>query len=175
METERRLYLLRHAKSDWADPGTPDHDHPLADRGRRAGEALRRHLADQNVEIDLVLCSTARRTRETWAAVESGVSGNPEVRFEPTIYEASPGTLLHLLQEVPADTVAVLLVGHNPGIGDLALGLAGGSRAGTVDDLRGGYPTGALSSFTLTSTWVDLGRDGARLESVVRPRELPDA
>jgi phosphohistidine phosphatase len=118
----RRLVLLRHAKSDW--PDVPDHDRPLAKRGRRDAPVVGRWLKREGYVPGFVLCSTARRTRETWklAAPETGAS--PQIRYERKAYAATAGTLLELVGGIPAQYKTALLIGHNPGISHLAVLLA---------------------------------------------------
>jgi phosphohistidine phosphatase len=166
----KRLYLLRHAKSSWKDDSLPDHDRPLAGRGRRAAKAIARHLRQQGIEPELVLCSSARRARETLDRVEPAL-GKSTVRIEDGLYAASASMLLDRLRSV-ADTVeSVMLIGHNPGLQDLALGLARPSPH--ADDLATKYPTAALATLELSaSTWRELGSDTAELAELVRPRDL---
>ena len=162
-----RLYLLRHAKSSWDHPELADHDRPLAKRGRRATKALARYLREHEIAPELVLCSTARRARETLERIEPAL-GTPSVRYESELYAASAGALLERLREVPDEVSSVMLIGHNPGIEELAHGLAG-----PAPELGAKFPTGALAMLTLTGArWRDLDRGGARLVGFVRPRDL---
>jgi phosphohistidine phosphatase len=165
----KRLYLLRHAKSSWKDTSLPDHDRPLAGRGRRAAKAIARHMQDHGIEPELVLCSTAQRARETLDKIERAL-GAP-VRFEDDLYAASAPALLERLQRVPATVESVMLIGHNPGLQDLALDLARPSR--TVGELAAKYPTAALATLAFPgSSWQELDHDSAELVALVRPREL---
>jgi phosphohistidine phosphatase len=115
--TERTLVLLRHAKAEPPDDGT-DADRPLTARGHADAAAAGAWLARHGVRPDVVLCSTARRTRQTWLGVATLLTGpaGPVVRYEPSAYEASPAGLLGLVRSVPPEAVTVLLVAHNPGI-----------------------------------------------------------
>ena len=110
----RRLILLRHAKSDW--PDVPDRDRPLAKRGRRDAPRIGRWLHDHGYLPDVVICSPARRTEQTWELVAPELAGAPSVRFEPRAYAASALTLRSLLQELPGRYRAALLIAHNPGL-----------------------------------------------------------
>jgi phosphohistidine phosphatase len=123
-----RLVLLRHAKSDW--PDVADHDRPLAKRGRRDAPAAGRWLGESGYVPDAVVCSTAARARETWELAAAGLTAAapgaaPEVHFEPRIYEASVLGLLMLVREFAPQWRTVLLIGHNPGLAELVIGLAG--------------------------------------------------
>ena len=100
MTATRRLILLRHAKSDW--PDVPDRDRPLAKRGRRDAPKIGRWLRDRAYLPEIVICSDARRTRQTWDRVARELGGSPSVTFEPRAYAASAMTLLYLVMELPA-------------------------------------------------------------------------
>jgi phosphohistidine phosphatase len=166
----RRLYVLRHAKSSWKQPGLADHDRPLAGRGRHAGEALARHLREQRIEPQLVLCSTALRARETLEHIVPAL-GTRAVHFESELYGASAGVLLERLRSVPDTVESVLLIGHNPGVQELALNLAG--EAPQSGRLAAKYPTAALATFAYAGTsWHDLSPGTADLIGFVRPRDL---
>jgi phosphohistidine phosphatase len=166
----KRLYLLRHAKSSWKDPGLDDHDRPLAGRGRRAAETIARYLREQDIAPELVLCSTARRARETLERVEPAHEERA-VRLEPGLYGASSSALLERLRGVPDAVGSVLLIGHNPGLQRLALELA--RPAPALHELEAKYPTAALATLVLQGpTWHDLDRGTAELVGFVRPRDL---
>jgi phosphohistidine phosphatase len=167
----RRLWLLRHAKSSWDEHGLPDHERPLAPRGRRATEAVARHLEANEIRPGLVVCSTARRARETLAGVLPALGTGLTVRFDDAVYTFDHGELLTVVREVPDDQGSVLLVGHNPALERLAAELA---REGPrLADLREKYPTGALAGLDLeVDAWADAAPACARLTSFVTPREL---
>ena len=121
-DTTRRLILLRHAKSDW--PDVPDQDRPLAKRGRRDAPRIGRWLHEHGYQPDVAVVSAATRTRQTWDLVAPELGGSPAVRFEPRAYAASALTLLYLAQELPERYRTALLIGHNPGLSELATSLA---------------------------------------------------
>ncbi len=114
----RRIVLFRHAKADW--PQVPDHERPLAERGRTDAAVAGRKLADTGITFDLALCSTATRTRETWKLAVHELSHRPKTVYEERVYEASPGELIAVLNEVPDEVRNVILIGHNPGVHGLA-------------------------------------------------------
>jgi len=148
------LYLLRHAKSSWEHYDLPDHDRPLAPRGQRAAETMARHIRASGIAPELVLCSTARRARETLAGI--GLEGE----LEPGLYGASAAALAARLADVEASSV--MLIGHNPGLHDLALRLLRDPPA----ELEAKFPTGALVA-------IELDEDGsAELLEFTRPRDL---
>ena len=167
------LYLLRHAKSSWDDVGLADRDRPLAPRGRKAARRIAEHLAGAEVPPALVLCSSAVRTRQTLDAVLPSLADDPEVLVEDGLYGALADSLLARLRAVPAGVPSVLLIGHNPGIGDLALELAGRGDTAALQRLREGYPTGALATLAIEDGgWAELADGGAELTDYVVPREL---
>lgn len=133
----RRLILTRHAKSSWDDPTMSDHDRPLNRRGLRSALELGDWLASRGYEPEEVLCSTARRTQETWARVASAtLEVRPLIRMEPGLYHASPDQMLQLLRRASHPTV--MMIGHNPGIAELAAQLP--ARPPMNPDFRR-YPT----------------------------------
>jgi phosphohistidine phosphatase len=176
----RQLYVLRHAKSSWEEPGQDDHDRPLAPRGRRALTALRRHVREGGIRPELVLCSPARRTRETLEGVDPG----GEVLIEEGLYTASGAQVLERLRQVPDEVRSVMVVGHNPAMQALVLRLAGtdSHRASDALDTAGGYPnlgavqrkfpTGALATLSFQGPWSELEPGCARLSGLVRPKDL---
>jgi len=174
----RRLVLLRHAKSAW--PDVPDHDRPLAGRGIRAAPVMGRWLRDAGLVPDLVLCSTARRARETWQYAQTGLAAKPPVRFEDKIYGEDGTGLLALIREVPPATDTVLLIGHNPAIEDLALMLAdpgaagpGAAAPGDLERMRAKFPTAAIAVLQIAGAWRGLAPGQAVLTAFVTPRDLP--
>lgn len=166
----KRLYLLRHAKSSWKQPELADHDRPLAGRGRRAAKAIARHMRDEAIAPELVLCSTARRARETLERIEPAL-GNAAVRHERELYGASAAALLERLRAVPDDVASVLLIGHNPAIEQLAHNLARPSPKRRK--LEAKFPTAALATLEFGgAAWRDLDHGEADVVDLVRPRDL---
>jgi phosphohistidine phosphatase len=173
----RQLLLLRHAKSSWEDANLSDHDRPLDPEGQSAAQAVRQGLVRLGLRPQLVLVSSARRTRETLELLEP-LAGPPRIHRSSDLYLASPRQILEKLVEVPADTTSVLVIGHNPGLHDLAmtltgahamsLGLQGSAR------LARSFPTAALAEFSLAGDWRTLP-DGARLVRFLTPHDLEQA
>ena len=168
----RRLLVLRHAKSSWKNAHLADHDRPLAPRGRRAAEALAQHFATIDPPPALVLCSTARRARDTLEPVLARLPEGTEVLVEDGLYGATAAELLARLHLVDDATPGVLLVGHNPGLEDLVRGLARQGDAGLVARLHAKFPTGALATLTFAGSWQALGSGPATLEAFVVPGDL---
>lgn len=170
-DATRRLILLRHAKSDW--PDVPDRDRPLAKRGRRDAPRIGHWLRDHGYLPDVVVCSNARRTRQTWDLVAPELGRSPSVTFEPRAYAASAQTLLYLAQELPGKYRAALLIGHNPGVAELANSLAGpptGNGKHPTVDLR--FPTAAVAIFEFDGGWPALSPGQARLLAYTAPADL---
>jgi phosphohistidine phosphatase len=169
----RRLLLLRHAKSSWEHVGRGDHDRPLAPRGRRAVEKLRRHLAELGTPPALVLCSTARRTVETWQGIASAFPAGTPVEMSDDIYGATAGELFERVRKAPADAPCVLVIAHNPGLVDLALDLIATGDVDLRRRLASKFPTGALATLLVPDPWAELGWGTAELAAYVVPAELP--
>jgi phosphohistidine phosphatase len=170
----KTLLLLRHAKSAWSDPKLDDHDRPLNGRGERAAKAVADHIAGQGLRPDLILCSTAIRTRQTLAPLIKRLgTPAPPISLESGLYLASEVALLARLQAVADDVPTLLLIGHNDGIGQLAADLAGSGPPEALSALREKYPTGALAVLGLRDgPWSDLQVGSAVLLNFVRPRDL---
>src|SRR5665811_2327735 len=150
---ERTLLLLRHAKAEQA-PGKPDHDRKLAPRGRKDARAVGEWLRDAahagglpSSVVDLTLCSTSERTRQTLDAVCAGGASIKEARFDTRIYDGSAASLMDVLREVPDSVSTVLMIGHAPGIPVLATALArdGDGSTDAAERLSQGFPTCALA------------------------------
>jgi phosphohistidine phosphatase len=167
-EPRRRLYLLRHAKSSWGDPGLADHERPLAPRGEKAAREMAEHARKGGIEPALVLCSTALRARQTLAAL----SFAGEVSYEDGLYGASAGELVARLRRLPDELGTAMVVGHNPGLQELALLLIEGVGHPALARLHDKLPTGALVTLGFQGPWAALGEGTATLEDLVVPAEL---
>ncbi len=171
----RQLLLLRHAKSSWDDPRLPDHARPLNTHGRRAAEAVRGVLSGLGLRPDLVLVSSARRTLQTLGALEPWDDA-PAVEPLDALYLASADDLLSAVRTGAREAGCVMLVGHNPGLHELALLLSGpGSEAAQRAQLENAFPTASLAVLSVASQWSELGAGGGALRHFVRPADLPDA
>jgi len=153
------LYLLRHAKSSWDDPGLVDHDRPLAPRGRRNASAIADHLRAEGIVPELVLCSTAQRARETLAALLPALDGESEMLVESGLYASSADELLARLHAVPEHVSSVLVIAHNPGLEDLAARLA-------PDEAPDRFPTAALLALESGGTWASLGESPCHVRTL---------
>ena len=165
----KRLILLRHAKSDYPE-NVPDHDRPLAKRGRRDAPLVGDWLRESGYIPDVVVCSTAARAVQTWQRVASSLGASPPVRYERRVYLASVLGLLMLVREFAADAGAVAGVGHNPGIAELAAGLAG-----QEDHTALRFPTAAVAVLDLPSSWASAETGTATLLALATPATMREA
>lgn len=160
----KRLILLRHAKSSWAEAEQKDHERPLNKRGRKSAKAIGKWLNGLNIQPDVILCSDAVRTRETHKRLK--IDG--ELRLRPDLYLADADTILGVLQE--AEGACVMIIGHNPGIGEFAQRLVASPppHARFAD-----YPTGATLIVDIPLDDWTAGHFGtSRVVNFITPREL---
>jgi phosphohistidine phosphatase len=171
------LMLLRHAKSSWAESGLADLDRPLNERGKRDAIAMGRHMAGLGLVPQRVLCSPARRTRQTWKRVARQLGGAPQASFETSLYDFGDGSnLLDLIHQEGGPVQSLLLIGHNPAIGALATSLTGAGAPNLREELAMKYPTGALAVIVFDGKdWTGLRRHGGTLLRFDRPKELTEA
>jgi phosphohistidine phosphatase len=161
--TERTLVLLRHSKSDWST-GADDVRRPLASRGRRQAPEAGRWLAAHTGLIDLAVVSPAERARATWQLASSELPLPPRTRYDERLYAASERTLMAVVRELSDDLGCVVLVGHNPGLEDLASTLAGRWVH---------LPTSALAVLSVPGGWSTVGAATSVLRASGRPPAPP--
>ncbi len=167
------LLLLRHAKSRWDDPGLEDFDRPLAARGREAAVRMGAYMARQGLAPALILCSSAVRARQTLELVRPHLGGNPATQFADGLYLATPAALLQRLRKLGADVETVLLIGHNPGMHNLAVNLSGSGEKKSLEALAGKFPTAALAVLTFNEhEWSQIAAGGGRLCDFMTPKRL---
>jgi phosphohistidine phosphatase len=169
--SRKELLLMRHAKSDW-DSGIPrDFDRCLSPRGLRDARRMGRWIADASAVPDHVVCSPAKRVRETVELVLSELGLDPSVvQWEERIYEAAPSDLLHVLGKLPAAATRVLMVGHNPGMEMLVAHLARDPLRLTENGKL--FPTATLARLECEAEWNLLPVSGCKVLDLVRPKEL---
>ncbi|MEV6418659.1 histidine phosphatase family protein [Streptomyces sp. NPDC051662] len=169
-ETARRIVLLRHAKADW--PDVSDHERPLADRGRADASVAGRRLAETGISVDLALCSTSLRTRETWKLAVQELPQRPRTVYEDRVYDAGLGELIALLNETPDEVNDLLLVGHNPGMHALADALSGEGEGGTIARMtRTGFPTASFAVIVLNGSWKSVEHGVGKLVDFWSPHD----
>jgi phosphohistidine phosphatase len=174
----KSLTLLRHAKSGWDDPVTRDFDRPLNPRGRRAARTVGAEMKARGLVFELVLASPARRVVETLDEIAGGY-GAIAPRYDERLYLAAAATLLDIVRHAPDDVGRLLLVGHNPGLEQLALRLARGDALRGEVEIK--YPTGTVAEIELPAEhWTEVKHGTGRIVRFIRPRDLdpelgPDA
>lgn len=168
----KTLTLLRHAKSGWDDPRTRDFDRPLNAKGKRAAASIGEHFRQHGCEFDHVLASPALRVVETLEQVEAAYGRTLAPVWDRRIYLASAVSLLDVVHESPVAARHVLLVGHNPGLEDLALWLTPEGESALRGLLEAKYPTATIARLTFDGAWRELAAGGATLTGFVRPRDL---
>jgi phosphohistidine phosphatase len=167
------LHLLRHAKSS-AKENVEDYERPLSGRGRKTARRVGRNLSAELGAIHLVLCSSARRTRETLDFVLDEFSPRPRTSIEDELYLASREKLTARLGRLDARDVNVLLIGHNPGLHELAVALADENSPAFRALASGKFPTAAYASFRVPADWSVLGSSRHELIGYVTPASLAD-
>lgn len=168
------LHLLRHAKSS-AGEGIEDHERPLSRRGREAARRIGKHFMEAVGAVDLVLCSSSRRTRETLDLVLTEFSTRPRCMIEDGLYLAGRERLIERLRRLDARDANVLVIGHNPGLHDLASGLADESSPAFDELVSGKFPTAAYASFNIPTDWPVFGFSRYQLFGYVTPKSLSRA
>jgi phosphohistidine phosphatase len=167
------LSLLRHAKSSWNNPVLPDQDRPLATRGVTDAPLMGRAMAERGIDPDLVLCSSARRTRDTLALVLPELKVEPEVVYKHELYHPSPGEMLEILRDAPPSASRLLIVGHNPEIQAFALDLVGSGPKHYRDRLEEKFPTAGLAVINFTSgSWKGVAVNSGSLNLFLSPKEV---
>ncbi len=162
------LWIIRHAKSSWADPGQADFDRPLNARGLRDGKGMMRWMRAQARSPQRIVSSDAARARATAEFVREGFSVTPDhLLFDHRLYHASPETLLEVVRELPDECPSVALVGHNPGSTEFVNAIVG--RV-VIDDL----PTFGIALVTLPERWLDARFAGATFVALQTPKTLSD-
>jgi phosphohistidine phosphatase len=173
--SERTLLLLRHAKAVPAESADGDAERALAPRGKRQARTLAGWFRGPGVVPDHVLSSPSARTRETLDIVRSGFGAAPPVEFDPVLYLAPWPAILERIRRVPEDAKSVLVVGHNPGLHELAVSLAVMSPIKRRHVLMGKFPTGALARFAVERPWRDFNRASITLVETLTPADLDPA
>ncbi|MEM9644346.1 MAG: histidine phosphatase family protein [Planctomycetota bacterium] len=161
----RRLMLMRHAKSDWADESLRDHDRPLNRRGRRDVPRMADWMRQLGRLPDQILCSSSTRTEETSRRLLDAWGVDVQVRLISSLYLAAPATIVDAIEEHGGDAATLLVIAHNPGMAGLVSGLAGRSIE---------MPTAAIGVFDVDlSAWQAFGSSrGVSLVDFAKPKEL---
>ncbi len=170
----RTVSLYRHAKSSWDDPSLDDFDRGLSKRGKASAPRMGAHIREAGLDPDLVLCSKAARTRETFA-LTFGADAASQVQFEQRLYLACASTMLDMLRALRDEVGHVMILGHNPGLHALALDLFSRGEPASVDAVCRKFPTCGLAVIDVDiDAWRGLGVGDGYLRSFVTPKSLPE-
>ena len=168
------LSLLRHAKSSWSDARLKDIERPLNKRGERDALRMGAFMAKRGLIPDLILCSPARRTRQTLDLLLPRLKASPDIVYEEALYLGAPTVMLKRLRKVAAQVHHTLLIGHNPGLHALAQELAGDGAEADLEALAEKLPTGGLAVIDLdVASWAKVKAGSGRLKLFTRPKRLP--
>lgn len=165
----KKLILMRHAKSSWADSDVPDIERTLGDRGRKAAAQLGKWLSSEGLTPDQVIVSTATRCQETWKLVSDGLPNSPDVVNEAKLYMASPDEIRDIIR-TNATGQTVLVIAHMPGIGSLARSLRVDPAPAHASFDK--YPTGGTTVLEVQGEWAALDHGTTHLDRYVTPAEL---
>jgi phosphohistidine phosphatase len=171
-----QLILLRHAKAMPAASGASDHDRPLAAAGKRAATGIGTAMRQAGLAADVVLVSTALRTQQTLDALEACQlwDERPNIDTLPALYMATSQQITEMLRDLPETVRSAIVIGHNPGLQDLAQSLAGTNfPRPELQRITEDYPTASLAEFLITTPWRKLGPGAAALQRYLRPSDLP--
>ena len=169
----KRLAILRHAKSSWDDPALDDFNRPLNDRGWKAARRLGRELKQRGLKFDLVLSSTAARTRETIDGVQEHYAFDAPITFEQQLYGASAETLLTMVRRLSEAVTAPLIVGHNPGLEQLIRELTHDDSRGFRERVAGKFPAGALAIIELPAKrWAQVEPGSGEIVELILAKEF---
>jgi phosphohistidine phosphatase len=171
----RCLMLLRHAKTERAEPGERDRDRKLMQRGREDAPVLGAYMAHHGLVPDLALVSPAARAQETWMLLATAFAKTPRMQIDDRIYNSSPRNLLQVIAE-PRKARKLLVVGHNPSLHEFALQLIAAGNIEAREQLREKLPTSGLVVMDLPiDDWALVHPHAARLERFVTPRLIATA
>lgn len=172
----KRLCLMRHAKSDWSDPAKDDFERALNPRGIKAAKFMAKYISSSEYRPDAVLCSTAKRARETFEPLQERLPGGTPVVFRDELYHAMPDVMLDEIHNAPADAKTLLVVAHNPGLVLLAMGLAEDPDEEVAIKVANGVPTGGFIVFDFdVDSWKDVREGEGHTIFFGRPRDLMPA
>jgi phosphohistidine phosphatase len=161
----KQIFLLRHAKSDWNNLGEQDFDRSLAKRGIQDASTISNHVKKNNHLIEKVLCSSSKRTKQTFDYCSDGFNfpiGNAE--YLDDLYFGDTDKIIRLIQNINESISSILIVGHNPTMHSLAESL-------TEETLKK-FPTCSLAEITSETSWKDLPLKKCKLKSFIKPKEL---
>lgn len=170
-----RLYLLRHAKSSWSDPSLHDFDRPLNKRGQRDAPRMGAWMRKNGHQPERILCSSSMRTKQTLGGILTGLDGEFSLALLDDLYEGNAPDYLLLLRDHAEGSNNVMIIGHNTGLQEIALRLAGKGESGQIADMEYKYPTSALAILDFpVNSWNDVTAASGQLVDFIKPREIDD-
>jgi phosphohistidine phosphatase len=171
----KTLVLMRHAKSAWDNADLPDTDRPLSPRGQKAAPLMAERLRKAGYRPDIVLCSTAKRARETMDLMAEALPKKAKIQQLKELYMAVPREMLNAVAKMPDSAETVMLIGHNPGMGSLAAWLAGDGDSELLRKVRRKFPTAAIAVVTFdVAHWSEVSGEGGTLTAFLRPRDADE-
>lgn len=153
---DKTLILMRHSKAE-EGPGKPDHDRELSGRGVRDARAAGAWLREEGLVPDLVICSTAVRTRQTWESAVKGGAQTEFLEYRKSIYQGGPMAMLETVREDAGDMTTVLVIGHNPTMAEICSRLTDGQGSTAAHEaLAQGFVTSGVAVLRYAGDWADL-------------------
>ena len=174
----KTVTLFRHAKSDWKDsPAIADFDRPLAKRGLKAAPRMGQAMREHGLCPDLILCSPSARTRQTLSlSLAEAWDAPPEIRYDERLYHAEAPAMIDILRETGVDVGHVMIVGHNPGLQDLAADLVRANTPQAASLRENNFPTAAIATFRFEiGAWAELQPGTGELVVYTTPKQLDAA
>ncbi|HJM92649.1 MAG: histidine phosphatase family protein [Alphaproteobacteria bacterium] len=168
------LYLLRHGNAGFGGPGKQDRERSLNPAGRQASTLVGRYLAQLPARLDLILCSAAERTRQTWALVADELDNPPAAEFDEALYLCSGAALRQRLRELPQGAESVMIIGHNPGLHEAALFYSGADSGDMLGQSLLDFPPATLAALKFEQPWAGASRQAGQLRFVITPRDLSE-
>ncbi|GAC1335223.1 MAG: histidine phosphatase family protein [Beijerinckiaceae bacterium] len=167
-----RLLIFRHSKTA-REAGGGDHDRPLTRRGEEDAKRIGRYLAEEQLFVDLAIASDSRRTRQTLDLALNAAGQHPQTRLDRGVYLAEPGTLLDIVLRTAAEVHSLMLIGHNPGMAELAVQLTGFGDRYAFARMSANFSTSGLAVLDFpVERWADVAERGGRLDRFVTPASL---
>lgn len=170
MPYRKTLTILRHAKAESGSATQDDHDRALTERGQVAATAIGNFMARHHMAFDLVLCSTSRRTRQTFDQLQ--IEPAPPVEYSERLYLASANEIISVLAQTPVAVKDMLLIGHNPGLQQLCLKLSKHGDEDLIDTMAIKFPTCALATIAIGENWQDVLQPNGELLEFLTPKAL---
>jgi phosphohistidine phosphatase len=173
----KTIYLLRHTKSAWSDSDADDFDRPLNEQGQLNAVQIGHHLSDQKIQPDIILCSAAARTQETFSYIQSFLPATQAIEIKDALYLASSQTLMQHLENLNEAASSVMIIAHNPGLHELAINFGGRENIGVselLNQVMQQFPSGAIATVQSTADqWKSLNQGESTLTGFVCPAVLP--